>query len=125
MGRKFRYALGEPDERNVTVLTLKLRIALEPLDTGGEGGTAIVKARGSQFKCVHYPPAEFETFKTRFQRSVSQIWSGKIFVVELWGKLPAWVSLGVTVVLLIGGVVVSLWKSRNDPPVAAVAPVRE
>lgn len=81
MGRKFRYALGEPDDRNVTVLTLKLRIALEPLDTGGEGGTAIVKARGGQFKCVHYPPAEFETFRTRFQRSVSQIWSGRIFIV--------------------------------------------
>lgn len=81
MGRKIRYALGQPDERNVTPLTLKLRLALEPLDTGGESGTAIVKARGMEFKCVHFPAAEFETFKARFRKNLPQMWSGKIFVV--------------------------------------------
>lgn len=81
MGRKLRYSLGEPDARNVTPLTLKLRLALEPLDTGGEGGNAIVKARGMEFKCVYFPPAEFDSFKARFQRQVAQMWSGKIFIV--------------------------------------------
>lgn len=81
MGRKFHYDLGDPDERNVTPLTLKLRIALEPLDTGGEGNIAIVKARGGEFKCVHYPAAEFGAFKARFSRNISQLWSGKIFIV--------------------------------------------
>ena len=42
---------------------------------------------------------------------------GKIFVADLagWEKVPASVSLGVTVALLAGGVAVSLWKTR--PPV--------
>jgi hypothetical protein len=81
MGRKLRYVLGQPDERNVTPLTLKLRVALTPLDTGGEKGTAIVKARGLQFKCVHFPQGEFDVFKLRFRREVPFMWSGKIFVL--------------------------------------------
>jgi hypothetical protein len=81
MGRKIDYDLGKPDERNVTPLTLKLRIALEPLDTGGEGNIAIVKARGMQFKCVHFPQAEFDVFKVRFRREVPFIWSHKIFIL--------------------------------------------
>ncbi|MFZ5782547.1 MAG: TerC family protein [Pseudomonadota bacterium] len=38
----------------------------------------------------------------------------KIFVADLagWDKFPASVSLGVTLVLLAGGVVASLWRSR-------------
>ena len=81
MGRKIRYDLGKPDERNVTPFTLKLRIALEPLDTGGEKNIAIVKARGMQFKCVHFPPAEFDVFKARFRREIPFLWSGKIFIL--------------------------------------------
>ena len=81
MGRKIGYELGNPDERNVTPLTLKLRIALEPLDTGGDGKIAIVKARGLEFKCVHFPPAEFDIFKVRFRREVPFMWSGKIFIL--------------------------------------------
>jgi hypothetical protein len=81
MGRKIRYDLGEPDERNVTPLTLKLRIALEPLDTGGDGNIAIVKARGMEFKCVHFPPAEFDVFKVRFRREVPFLWSRKVFIL--------------------------------------------
>lgn len=81
MGRKIGYDLGKTDERNVTPLTLKLRIALEPLDTGGPGNIAIVKARGMQFRCVHFPQAEFDVFKTRFRREVPFMWSRKIFIL--------------------------------------------
>ena len=81
MGRKFRYDLGQPDDRNVTPLTLKLRIALEPLDTGGEKDIAIVKARGMEFRCVHFPATEFDVFKVRFRREIPFVWSGKIFIL--------------------------------------------
>lgn len=40
---------------------------------------------------------------------------GKIFLVNLIGKIPAGLSLGVTFGLLLGGVLVSLWKTRNQP----------
>ncbi len=39
---------------------------------------------------------------------------GKIFLVNLSGKIPSWVSLGVTVGLIAGGVLVSLWKTRGQ-----------
>lgn len=38
----------------------------------------------------------------------------KIFLVNIIGKIPAVVSLGVTAVLIAGGVVVSLWKTRGQ-----------
>lgn len=38
---------------------------------------------------------------------------GKIFLVGIIGKLPAALSLGVTLSLLVGGVLVSLWKTRD------------
>jgi tellurite resistance protein TerC len=38
---------------------------------------------------------------------------GKIFLVNIVGKLPAVVSLTVTGALIAGGVVVSLWKTRS------------
>lgn len=38
---------------------------------------------------------------------------GKIFLVGIIGKIPAALSLGVTLTLLIGGVLVSLWKTRH------------
>lgn len=40
---------------------------------------------------------------------------GKIFLVGIIGKIPAALSLGVTLTLLIGGVLVSLWKTRGQP----------
>ena len=39
---------------------------------------------------------------------------GKIFIAHIFGKLPAEVSLGITVALLAGGVFYSLWKTRGD-----------
>ena len=39
---------------------------------------------------------------------------GKIFLVNLIGKIPSWVSQGVTVGLIAGGVLVSLWKTRGQ-----------
>ncbi len=39
---------------------------------------------------------------------------GKIFAVNLVGKLPAWVSLSVTLGLLLGGVLYSLYRTRRD-----------
>ena len=40
----------------------------------------------------------------------------KIFLVNIIGKVPAALSLGVTLGLLAGGVLLSLWKTRNQPP---------
>ncbi|MDT8999744.1 TerC family protein [Paucibacter sp. APW11] len=37
----------------------------------------------------------------------------KIFITELVGKIPPAVSLGVTLSLIAGGVLVSLWKTRD------------
>jgi tellurite resistance protein TerC len=39
----------------------------------------------------------------------------KIFLVNIIGKIPAVVSLSVTAILIAGGVVVSLWKTRGQP----------
>lgn len=39
----------------------------------------------------------------------------KIFLVGIIGKLPAVVSLSVTFGLIAGGVLLSLWKTRNEP----------
>jgi tellurite resistance protein TerC len=41
----------------------------------------------------------------------------KIFLVGIIGKIPAAISLGVTFGLILGGVLVSLWKTRNEPPI--------
>lgn len=38
----------------------------------------------------------------------------KIFYAELFGKVPASLSLGVTLGLLLGGVLYSLWKTKPD-----------
>jgi tellurite resistance protein TerC len=40
----------------------------------------------------------------------------KIFWNQLVGKLDPSISLGVTLTLILGGVLFSLWKTRNDPP---------
>jgi tellurite resistance protein TerC len=40
----------------------------------------------------------------------------KIFLVGIIGKLPASVSLGVTLGLIAGGVVFSMWKTREQAP---------
>jgi tellurite resistance protein TerC len=45
----------------------------------------------------------------------------KIFLVGIIGKIPAVVSLGVTFGLIAGGVGVSLWKTRGQPPVGRAA----
>lgn len=42
---------------------------------------------------------------------------GKIFLVNFVGHIPSVVSLAITFGLLAGGVLLSLWKTRNDPPV--------
>lgn len=39
---------------------------------------------------------------------------GKIFMVGIIGKIPAVLSLGVTLALLLGGVLLSLWKTRDQ-----------
>ena len=39
---------------------------------------------------------------------------GKIFLVNLVGKIPSLVSLGVTLGLIAGGVLVSMWKTRGN-----------
>jgi tellurite resistance protein TerC len=42
----------------------------------------------------------------------------KIFLVGIIGKIPPAVSLGVTFGLILGGVLVSLWKTRDSSPAA-------
>lgn len=46
----------------------------------------------------------------------------KIFLVGIVGKIPAAVSLSVTFGLIAGGVLVSLWKTRQAPPPLPAAP---
>ncbi|HEX5840852.1 MAG TPA: TerC family protein [Pseudomonas sp.] len=41
---------------------------------------------------------------------------GKIFLVGIIGKIPPVISLSVTLGLLLGGVLLSLWKTRDDRP---------
>lgn len=41
---------------------------------------------------------------------------GKVFVQQFIGKIDPAISLGVTIAILLGGIVLSLWKTRNDPP---------
>jgi tellurite resistance protein TerC len=41
---------------------------------------------------------------------------GKIFLVGIIGKIPAVISLSVTLGLLLGGVLLSLWKTRGQAP---------
>ena len=50
---------------------------------------------------------------------------GKIFLVNLIGKIPSWVSLGVTVGLIAGGVLVSLWKTRGQGDTTALDGTKE
>jgi tellurite resistance protein TerC len=40
---------------------------------------------------------------------------GKVFVQQFIGKIDPAISLGVTVAILGGGIVLSLWKTRNKP----------
>jgi tellurite resistance protein TerC len=41
---------------------------------------------------------------------------GKILLVNIFGKMPAWISLSVTVGLLAAGVLYSLYRTRGGPP---------
>lgn len=47
---------------------------------------------------------------------------GKIFLVNFIGKIPSLVSLGVTLGLIAGGVLVSLWKTRAQASPGAAQP---
>ena len=43
-----------------------------------------------------------------------------MFLVNIVGKIPPMTSLSVTALLIAGGVIVSLWKTRGErPPPAA------
>lgn len=43
---------------------------------------------------------------------------GKVFVQQFIGKIDPAISLSVTIAILLGGILLSLWKTRNDPPAA-------
>lgn len=45
---------------------------------------------------------------------------GKIFLVNITGKIPAAVSLSVTGALIAGGILVSLWRTRGGSPAGGV-----
>jgi tellurite resistance protein TerC len=38
----------------------------------------------------------------------------KICAVNLFGKMPPWISLGTTFGLVAGGIAYSLWRTRQD-----------
>jgi tellurite resistance protein TerC len=40
----------------------------------------------------------------------------KIFVQQFIGKIDPAISLGITVSILLGGIALSLWKTRRNPP---------
>jgi len=44
---------------------------------------------------------------------------GKIFVADLagWEKFPTTISLGVTLALIVGGIVYSLWRTQREAPI--------
>ena len=42
----------------------------------------------------------------------------KIFWNQIFGKFPPELSLGITLALIVGGVVYSLWKTRRDAEAA-------
>jgi len=44
---------------------------------------------------------------------------GKIFWNQIVGKVDPAISLGVTLAMIVGGIVYSLWKTRKDTPVPA------
>ncbi|HEX4856016.1 MAG TPA: TerC family protein [Limnobacter sp.] len=46
----------------------------------------------------------------------------KIFLVNIIGKFPPALSLGITLGLIAGGVIFSLWKTKSDAPNSALAP---
>jgi tellurite resistance protein TerC len=46
---------------------------------------------------------------------------GKVFVQQFIGKIDPSISLSVTIAILLGGILLSLWKTRNDPPAAKTA----
>lgn len=48
----------------------------------------------------------------------------KIFLVNIVGKIPPVVSLAVTAGLIAGGILVSLWKTRDKPAAPASPPAR-
>ena len=52
---------------------------------------------------------------------------GKVIAAEVLGleKVPASISLGITMTILIGGVVVSLWRTRATADGSVPAPVVE
>jgi Integral membrane protein TerC family len=47
---------------------------------------------------------------------------GKILLVNVFGKMPAWILLAVTVDLLAAGVVYSLYRTRNGPAATRLLP---
>ncbi|MBM3643125.1 MAG: TerC family protein [Alphaproteobacteria bacterium] len=47
----------------------------------------------------------------------------KIFAVNIVGHVPAWLSLSVTISLLAGGILLSLWKTRGEKAEAAATAV--
>ncbi len=51
--------------------------------------------------------------------------AGKIFWNQVFGKLDPAISLSVTLALLGGGVVVSLLRTRRDPPPTALTANQE
>lgn len=55
----------------------------------------------------------FEALKTALSLVLVFI-GGKIIYAQFFGKVPAGVSLGVTLALLLGGVLYSLWKTRSE-----------
>jgi tellurite resistance protein TerC len=47
------------------------------------------------------------------------IWIGmKIFIADIWMKVPSLISLAITLGILVSGILFSLWKTSNNKPAA-------
>ena len=85
---------------------------------------ADIAARGVPFEQVDDPAVAGAAFEHMinspfeallWQWAVLVFIGAKIFLVGIIGKIPAVVSLSVTLVLLVGGVLLSLYKTRGQP----------
>jgi len=59
-GPQVRYDLGKPDERNVTPLTAEAAHRTRAPGYRRREEHRHRQARGMEFKCVHFPPTEFD-----------------------------------------------------------------
>jgi hypothetical protein len=82
------YELGTPDHRNITPLTIKLRVKFQPAGGKAPGETVVAPIQGKKIKLEHLTAAELEHFKHRFRSVVVNQWSGKLYIILPTARPP-------------------------------------